>query len=291
MDSVRRSFSVQVLQTQTDPSPHAGTSALLTLLLPVGLVLSAMFVVLLSFFTRRRSLLWLKAHDVEPGKVEQQQDRRATQEEVTSLTSSKPPQLLICYSSHDGPAHVRAVTQLAVFIQQHMATQVCLDLWDTLRLAEEGRMCWLSRRLQESDSVLVLCSGGTSLRHTDPAERGSSAAIAMVAEELGRAKARGHDLSKYMTAIFEYSEERDIPVELGLVPGYRLPRELALLFSRLHGVALHRPGAMLSIQGLSEEGYAALPAGAALQRAVQEAGLDRGSREARGGTAPHGETQ
>lgn len=35
-----------------------------------------------------------------------------------------PPRLLICYSSYDGPAHVKAVMQLGAFIQQHMATQV-----------------------------------------------------------------------------------------------------------------------------------------------------------------------
>lgn len=35
-----------------------------------------------------------------------------------------PPKLLICYSSRDGPAHVKAVMQLGAFIQQHMATQV-----------------------------------------------------------------------------------------------------------------------------------------------------------------------
>lgn len=35
-----------------------------------------------------------------------------------------PPRLLICYSSCDGPAHVKAVMQLGAFIQQHMATQV-----------------------------------------------------------------------------------------------------------------------------------------------------------------------
>lgn len=35
-----------------------------------------------------------------------------------------PPRLLICYSSRDGRAHVKAVMQLGAFIQQHMATQV-----------------------------------------------------------------------------------------------------------------------------------------------------------------------
>lgn len=49
-----------------------------------------------------------------------------TQEEVLSLpgNSLTPPRLLICYSSNDGPAHVKAVMQLGAFVQQYMATQV-----------------------------------------------------------------------------------------------------------------------------------------------------------------------
>lgn len=38
--------------------------------------------------------------------------------------TTRPPRLLICYSSNDGPAHVRVVLQLAAFLQKHMATQV-----------------------------------------------------------------------------------------------------------------------------------------------------------------------
>lgn len=47
-------------------------------------------------------------------------------EELVSLgrSSFTPPRLLICYSSCDGPAHVKAVMHLGAFIQQHMATQV-----------------------------------------------------------------------------------------------------------------------------------------------------------------------
>lgn len=47
--------------------------------------------------------------------------------EVVVLPRGKmtaPPRLLICYSSRDGPAHVKAVMQLGAFIQQHLATQV-----------------------------------------------------------------------------------------------------------------------------------------------------------------------
>ncbi|KAM6976992.1 interleukin-17 receptor D-like [Aplochiton taeniatus] len=215
----------------------------------------------------------------------------AIQEEVTSLTGSRltPPRLLICYSSRDGPAHVRAVMQLGAFLQQHMATKVYLDLWDSLSMAEEGVMGWYCRRIKESDFVLVVCSQGLNPRESSDQDRhdeeeeeeeegwestgnNSAAAVALIGEELGRAKARGRDLSKYMAAIFEYSEERDVPLELGLLSCYKLPRDLPLLFSRLHGVALHRPGSRLEIEHISEEGFTKLPAGAALQWAIRNAG-------------------
>lgn len=56
----------------------------------------------------------------------QHHQESSTQEEVVSLPRNRltPPRLLICYSSYDGSAHVKAVMQLGAFIQQHMATQV-----------------------------------------------------------------------------------------------------------------------------------------------------------------------
>lgn len=55
-----------------------------------------------------------------------QHQESGTQEETMSLPRNRltPPRLLICYSSYDGPAHVKAVMQLGAFVQQHMATQV-----------------------------------------------------------------------------------------------------------------------------------------------------------------------
>lgn len=100
----------------------------------------------------------------------------------------------------------------------------------------------------------------------------SDAAVQLIREEVGHAKARGQDLSKYMAAIFEYSKETDIPTELNLVSHYTLTRDLPLLFSQLHGVALHRPGGYLRINQISEESFTELPAGAALQQAICEAG-------------------
>lgn len=100
----------------------------------------------------------------------------------------------------------------------------------------------------------------------------SDAAVRLIGEEVGRAKARGQDLSKYMAAIFEYCEEADIPTELRLVSNYSLPNDLVLLFSHLHGMTLYRPGSYLKVTNISVEAFTQVPAGAALQQAISVAG-------------------
>lgn len=159
-------------------------------------------------------------------------------------------------------------------------------------MAGEGSMAWHCRQIRESDFILVICSRGLNHRPEAPEPEGygederadggldlghnafsSDAAVQLIGEEVGRAKARGQDLSKYMAAVFEYSEETDIPTELRLVSHYRLTSDLELLFSHLHGVALHSPGGYLKINHISEEGFSKLPAGAALQWAIYEAGV------------------
>ena len=63
----------------------------------------------------------IKQHDSKCVLMEQKED-------LVLLARPRPPRLLICYSNVDGPAHIRAVMLLAAFIQQHMATQVRLDI-------------------------------------------------------------------------------------------------------------------------------------------------------------------
>ncbi|XP_051280991.1 interleukin-17 receptor D [Dicentrarchus labrax] len=289
MDAVRKTFNVQVLHIQKGATPLSVTPSL-ALILPLCLAVVAIVVVLLAVLTRPR--LQLKKLFIKPALCEMQHHPGSgTQEEVVSLPRNRltPPRLLICYSSYDGPAHVKAVMQLGAFIQEHMATQVCLDLWDSLSVAEEGSMAWHCRQIRESNFILVICSQGLNHRPEPPEPEGDSedgeadggldafssdAAIKLIGEEVGRAKARGQDLSKYMAAIFEYSEETDIPTELRLVSPYTLTRDLSLLFSHLHGVALHRPGGYLKINHISEEGFTKLPSGAALQWAISEAGVE-----------------
>ncbi|XP_062282577.1 interleukin-17 receptor D [Scomber scombrus] len=307
MDAVRKTFSVQVVQDRKDEAMPPSATHALAVALPLSLAVAAIFVVLLAVLTKNKPYPWMKKLYIKPNAktdqsldiIKEHQESRA-QEEVVVMPRHRmtPPRLLICYSSYDGPAHVKAVMQLGSFIQQHMATQVFLDLWDSLSAAEEGSMAWHCRQIRESDFVLVICSQGLNYRpelpqqesgdeHEDENTRlpygsnnfSSDAAVHLIGEEVGRAKARGQDLSKYMAAIFEYSDETDIPTELRLVSHYTLMSDLPLLFSHLHGVALHKPGGYLKIDYISEEGFTKLPAGAALQLAIYKAGMAMKKRE------------
>ncbi|TKS77049.1 Interleukin-17 receptor D [Collichthys lucidus] len=307
VDAVRKIFNVQVMRIHKGASRVSVTPAM-ALMLPLCLSVVAIITVLLVAFTRRKPRQRMKElfmkpenHSYTPGfslpascDIQHHQEK-GTQEEMVSLPGNRltPPRLLICYSSYDGPAHVKAVMQLGAFIQQHMATQVCLDLWDSLNVAGEGGMAWHCRQIRECDFILVICSRGLNHRPEPLQPQGdtvheeadgepdfgsnfnfsSEAAVRLICTEVGRAKARGQDLSKYMAAIFEYSEEVDIPTELRLVSHYTLTKDLELIFSHIHGVALHRPGTYLKINHISEEGFTKLPAGAALRWAVSEAGM------------------
>ncbi|XP_038579312.1 interleukin-17 receptor D isoform X1 [Micropterus salmoides] len=293
VDAVRKTFNVKVMHIQKEGGSSRSVTPSLTLMVPLCLAMVVIFAVLLAALTRRRPKLQMEKPDVKSDIIEQHQDSRI-QEELMAFPRNRltPPRLLICYSSYDGPSHVKAVMQLGAFIQEHMATRVCLDLWDSLSVAEEGSMAWHCRQIRESDFILVICSSGFNHRPKSPepesdnkdeeADRGldirynafsSDVAVQLVGEEVGRAKARGQDLSKYMAAIFEYSEESDIPTELRLVSHYMLTSDLPLLFSHLHGMALHRPGGYLKVNHISEEAFTKLPAGADLQWAIYEAGI------------------
>lgn len=157
-------------------------------------------------------------------------------------------------------------------------------------MAQEGRLSWHCQQMQESDFVLVVCSHGLRLRpeaadeDADADAGPNRAAVQLVGEEVGRAKARGQDLSKYIAAIFEYCEEADIPLQLRLASNYTLPRDLLLLFSHLHGLSLYTPGRCLKVDHISGEAFTQLPAGAALQEAISEAG-----RAVKSHPSPHGE--
>ncbi|KAI4898665.1 hypothetical protein NFI96_002811 [Prochilodus magdalenae] len=206
-------------------------------------------------------------------------DKHLDEQQSVALTNNtRPPQLLICYSSNDGPAHVKVVLQLATFLQKHMATQVHLDLWDALNIMEEGDLRWYCKKMKESDFVMVICSRGLNQKQQSqeteeddiPVVNTSLAIIGIIGEEICQAKALGLDLSKYMTAIFEYSKESDVPSILNLASNYMLPKDLPLLFSHLHGVALQKPGAYLRVENISENEYSKLLAGMALRHAIQE---------------------
>lgn len=165
-------------------------------------------------------------------------------------------------------------------------------MWDSLSVMEEGALGWYCRKLSESDFILVICSPGlhqTPQGHDggededdddedSPQENISSAMVALIAEELCRAKTTINDISRYITAVFEYSKQTDVPTVLGLATHYALTTDLPLLFSHLHGVALQQPGTCLKVESISED-FINHPAGEALRKAIEEAKVGLNSEQ------------
>ncbi|XP_061114629.1 interleukin-17 receptor D [Conger conger] len=291
VDAIRKTFNFQVMgmEHRKESSTFTTDGSLLALLLPV-LVLLAILLSVFIFIVSKKKLKRSKRKTKMAADVIMQHDSKCVllEQNLVLLERPRPPRLLICYSNVDGPAHIRAVMLLAAFIQQHMATQVFLDLWEALSVLEEGLMSWLCRRMEESDFVLVVCSRG--LQHglqrnaqgveesqeAEESQEGGAAAVAvsLIGEALARAQAGGQGLSKYMTVVFDHSSETDVPPALGLAARYSLMRDLPLLFSHLHGVALQGPGRHLQVEHISAEAYHRLPAGAALRWALQQAGQE-----------------
>ncbi|XP_043081228.1 interleukin-17 receptor D isoform X2 [Puntigrus tetrazona] len=277
VDAVRKTFVVVVKHTfEERPTSNLPEGSSLMVLLCVGILLAA--TALLTFIVVYKKRLKKEMTKLKPEIIEQYCDKNLDEGHCVLLDRTiRPPRLLICYSSYDGPAHVRVVLQLAAFLQKHMGTQVHLDLWEALSIMEEGNMGWHCRRLTECDFVLVICSQGLLQKQNKQSEdeelmeNTALVMVSMIGEEMCRAKAMGRDLCKYMVATFEYSQESDIPTALGLASRYTLTKDLPLLFSHLHGVALQKPGVYLQVENISESGYCKLPAGAALQLAIQQA--------------------
>ncbi|XP_062397135.1 interleukin-17 receptor D [Sardina pilchardus] len=283
VDAVKKKFYVEIPPTTDVGSPDVLHPEInpLTSLIPLGILLAITLATLLAVMCKRkRDKLTQKCAPPVNASPDIYQQFLVKPEEpcvavTTPVQNSIPPSLLIVYSSADGPAHVRVVLLLAAFLQKHMAIKVFLDLWESLSLMEEGVLGWYCKKMAESDYVLVICSPGLHLRPQEnkedpPDQNMSSAIVAMIGEELCRTKAKGQDLSRYMTAMFDYSKETDVPVVFSLASHYSLTTDLPLLFSHLHGMALQQPGTCLQVEHISED-YSRLPAGEALQRAILEA--------------------
>ncbi|XP_027000954.1 interleukin-17 receptor D isoform X3 [Tachysurus fulvidraco] len=278
VDAVRKPFFVQVQHTVKDPSALNKASVSLAVLFSVGILLAVFLSVIFTIHWQKKQKQKAAKTETPSDITEEYYDEYTEHQFLPLENRTRPPRLLICYSSSDGSAHIRVVLQLATFLQKHMATEVHLDLWDALRMTEEGDFGWYCRKMKESDFVLVICSNGLNQRQHNQREveertNTSLAIIAMIGEELFRAKSLSQDISKYITATFEYSKSSDIPTMLSLASHYTLPEDLPLLFSHLHGVSLQKPGAYLQIENISENGYSKLPAGAALLLAIEDASI------------------
>ncbi|XP_017343231.1 interleukin-17 receptor D [Ictalurus punctatus] len=278
VDAVRKTFFVQVQHNVKEPLTLHKEVVSLAVLFSVGVLLAASLTFIFAIHWQKKQKKKSAKTEIPSDINEEYYDDYTEHQFVPVANKPNPPRLLICYSSSDGSAHVKVVLQLATFVQKHMATEVHLDMWDALSMTEEGDLGWYCRKIKESDFVLVICSKSLNKRQhkhreeeVDQKTNTSLAIIAIIGEEILRAKSLGQDLSKYMTAIFEYSKKSDIPTMLSLASHYTLPKDLPLLFSHLHGVALQKPGGYLLIENISENGYSKLPAGAALLLAIEDA--------------------
>ncbi|XP_061760881.1 interleukin-17 receptor D-like isoform X2 [Nerophis ophidion] len=284
VDAVRKVFYVKKQESTTEHHNFPYWTLAFLFVFAAAII----FVVILVIRMRKRYTQTKKLIIGPEIMIKQHEEEAAKKEEIVPLCGNRknPPTLLICYSRCDGPAHMDAVMKLASFIQQHMATKVSLDRWDSLEMSKEGQMSWYCRHIRDSDFILVVCSGGLLRQRPQPSPQGvptnmsemsceasshSKVMVSLMGEEVGRAISGGEDLSKYMTAIFDYSDEKDVPTELRPVVRYKLPADLPLLFSRLHQVPLHSPGRYVSIKCISEEEFTEMPAGQALQQAISAA--------------------
>ncbi|XP_051789550.1 interleukin-17 receptor D isoform X2 [Erpetoichthys calabaricus] len=257
-----------------DTSPQSGiwTNSLLFIICITLFLLSVFFLLILLFYQRKK-------RKGNKGKLVFPEENH-----LDSISSDSPilghirPQVFILYSSSDGPYHVAVVLQFAVFLQQHAAVQVSLDLWEQLQIAEHGKMNWLCKKIEESDFVLVVCSQGMykmsnrqMVTQVNEAIDVSIAGISMIAEDMYRAKSQGLSMSKYITVTFEYTSEQYIPKMLYLASRYHLMFNLPLLFSHLHQVQMHKPGIQLHVDVMTPEGYIKVPSGSSLYCALHKA--------------------
>ncbi|XP_066565996.1 interleukin-17 receptor D isoform X2 [Amia ocellicauda] len=202
-----------------------------------------------------------------------------------------PPSIFLCYSSCEGPGHIRLVLALASYLQQHCACQVTLDLWEEEVMAREGHMTWLSEQIGRCRFVMVLCSESLKRLVDLPSSSSSSssssspddcrgrhlfmAAAALAGEQLLRAQLSSGDLSKFITVSFsqgvEGGEERShVPRVLELATHYQLMEDFPQLFSHLHFLPLEQPGVRLRVSNINKDDYFCVGSGYALFCALRD---------------------
>ncbi|XP_068598103.1 interleukin-17 receptor D [Brachionichthys hirsutus] len=229
------------------PSPWAGPIRAMAITVP--LVIMAAFVTLFTVMChkKRQENIYSELGE-ESGK---------SSNHSAALNTERPgprPRVFMCYSNRDCSEHTGVIQSFAYFLQDFCCCEVALDLWEHLEICREGQMAWLSRRLDEADFIITVCSKG--LRYyvernrrrgkTPVSRRGNSIStsssliggsgsdlfvvgVAVIAEKLRLAEGT----SRCVTVYFDYSAEDDVPVVLSPAPRFRLMHQLPQLFSLL----------------------------------------------------------
>ncbi|XP_067834738.1 interleukin-17 receptor D-like [Heptranchias perlo] len=213
------------------------------------------------------------------------EDGSKEQQEPHPKKLNTNPTVFLCYCNRDSEKIVNVTLRFAAYLQQQCVCRVIHDLWDHLSIACEGHMNWLSRQIEESDYIIVICSKGlkawVETRPWDPQNlcqareelgQGASilAAVSMIAEKLCQAVIHSRDISKFIVAFFSDSGQDNIPGVLDLASKYHLMRDFPRLFAHLHSMELCRPGYTLHVENISENTYLHTPAGLALYNAIAD---------------------
>lgn len=257
-NTTRRQTQFHVSQVH---SPWAGPIRAMAITVP--LVILSAFATLFTVMCRKKQQENIYSH------LDEESSESSNQS--AALIPERPwprPKVFLCYSNRDCPKHSSVVQAFAFFLQDFCGCEVVLDLWEHLDMCREGQMSWLSRQLDEAHFILIICSKGlryfvekksrrgkaplgrrgnsTSSSSSSSPSNGSGpissagggdlfvVAVAMIAEQLRKAKQSEKDLNRFLTLYFDYSSENDVPTALSLAPRLKLMDQLPQLFSCLH---------------------------------------------------------
>nr|XP_014353034.1 PREDICTED: interleukin-17 receptor D-like isoform X2 [Latimeria chalumnae]XP_014353035.1 PREDICTED: interleukin-17 receptor D-like isoform X2 [Latimeria chalumnae]XP_014353036.1 PREDICTED: interleukin-17 receptor D-like isoform X2 [Latimeria chalumnae] len=217
-----------------------------------------------------------------------EEDWNDTELDAALVTPHHVPKVFICYSTVEGERHIKVVLHFATYLQEHCGCQVVLDLWEHLKIAQEGYVTWLMHQIEHSDFILVVCSQGMKLLvdKKPPSQphglvqqnsffetNGANTvmfAISLIAEKMCQAKMYSGNISKFITVVLEYSSVSDVPSSLGLASKYKLMEDFPKLFSHLHSLKLSRPGYNMMVENITKDSYYLARSGYGFCEAIKE---------------------
>ncbi|XP_070559433.1 uncharacterized protein [Ptychodera flava] len=192
----------------------------LTIYIAIGTVIALILglLVLHLYRRRRRSSSMLSLSNEKPA---ENGDVSVT---CTPLSPGRNPNIFILYKD-DCRQHTLVVDSFARFLAAKCGCNVNLGLWEENDIAIEGITTWLFRQFTETDKIVVVASKGTRLcweqglakNKTEGSfgfvDRGCFIpALNIISQDFAGSDSERR--GKYVTVVFDYSSESDVPEPL-----------------------------------------------------------------------------